>query len=253
MIDGASGPLPSELGLTQKDLGIRSPVQEPPIGDELTRRLREIDESITERHVRGKFKGPIILHGKEQGLKNPNPDYKYYPDDDYNLDPTGQFSVLNDIVRKGVFEADRATGLRRRLAQSHIFAFLGEGNDSLHQANLVMIYPDASLDPYGSGRRNLTVEIYLRIPRGNLQKLVQLVARNRDAVEEFYQIVTDGLDQSTQRYESSQLAFIDLDVLLPAARVKETPHASALRDNTDNPEGIAFVQFTKPHGQVDIA
>lgn len=253
MVDG-TGPPPSELGITPKDMGL-SPTPEPTVNDELTNRLNEIDASIIERHVHSKFRGEVVLRGKSvRGPGSPFLDEILPNDVNYtrDLDPTGQFAALHGLVRKGIFDPRFATKLERLLGNSHVFAVLDD-KDNPSLGTLQFIYPVEGVD--NANRRFLTLEVFLKMPEEKLGELVRILTRNPDAVEQFYQMSTDGLDNSVQRKKSSQVVGIDLKKFMPLERFQgSNVSISQLLDSPPGQEKLDLnrlkvLQYTRPQGQ----
>lgn len=252
MADGTNGPPSSELGVTPKDMGI-SPVPEPAVNDELTARLRKIDASITDRHVHSKFSGNVILHGRTL-KKNSQPTFDEILPSDVayrDIDPTGQFDALHGLVRKGVFYPRGATELERQLGSSHIFAVLDDKNNP-ELGTLQFIYPVEGVDT--ANRPFLTLEVFLKMPSEKLQELVRTLVRNPDTVEQFYQMATNGLDNSVQRRQASQAVGIDLERFMPEERF-QSPNVSLgqlveTRQEKLDMNRLKVLQYTKPQGQV---
>lgn len=274
MPDGTSGPPPAELGLTSKDLGI-SP--------DITTRLNEIDSQITARSIHGKFQGPLVFHGQKllrEGFNsgksqdyitvsavsmkayNPDGQYNSYDDvrglDKINYDPTGQFGGLSELARRGVhsihYDNSGATELERNLGASHVMAFLTD-RDHPESATLMMIYSPYFFDRVD--RPALTMNIYIKLPTNQLFQLLKMIGANPDIAEQFYQVATAGLDQSVQRFKSSQVILVDLKRFMPLERFQHknvqlhqmvTTYPKRL-----NPDGMVTLQYATPHGQIDRA
>lgn len=267
MVDGTNGPPPAELGLTKKDLGI-SP--------DITARLNEIDSQITARFVYGKFQGPLVLHGqqllpagfnsrKSLDYFSVSPERKVegnnemdYIDASFEInrgcDPTGQFTALCQLVLRGIhpFHAHSATELERNLGASHTIGFLID-RDHPESATLMLIYPYEFFDNHF--RPGVLMWVHLKLPTNQLFRLLKMVGANPDVAEQFYQVTTAGLDQSVQRYKSSQVILVDLQRFMPIENFQHdhvqlhqmvTTHPQRL-----NPDGMITLQYTTPHGSID--
>lgn len=75
--------------------------------DPLIDSIEQIDQTITGRYIRGKFKGPVVLHEQQVLPEDFNrslaSDYVIVPNIKYrDLDPTGQFDAVGEMVRSGV-------------------------------------------------------------------------------------------------------------------------------------------------------
>lgn len=254
MADETNGPSPAELGsIPLEDLEV-SPTSESPVNEELTTCLREIDASITARHIQSKFSGDVVLHGELLAKASHPTLIQILPGDvnDRDLDPTGQFGGLTEIVRKGVFDPKGATELEKLFGDSHVFAVLDD-RDNPEFGTLQYIYPVGGVD--NAHRRFLTLEVFLKMPEEKLGELVSILVKNPDAVEQFYQIATNGLDRSVQRRKSSQAVGINLEKFMPEERFQH-PNVglSQLASDSEGQKRLdlsqfTILQYTKPQGQ----
>lgn len=253
MSNGTDGLPSSELGVTPQDMGV--PIPEPAVNDELIARLREIDASITDRHVYSKFSGNVILHGRTLKENSQPARFEVLPDDMdlRHLDPTGHFGAIRDLVLNGISNPRGATELERLLGSSHALAVLTDKNNP-ELGTLQLIYPVEGVDTANRAFRIL--EVYLKMPRERLNELEDLLTQNPDAVEQFYQIATEGLDNSVQRRQASQAIGIELEEFMPAERFQSpNVHWSQVAISQPgqrklNLDSLVVLKYTKPQGQV---
>lgn len=237
MINGADGPTES---------GAR---------EELTARLKEIDGSIFERHIYGKFDGQVTLHGQPVREASKATFFELLPNDTTmdRLDPTGRFTALDQIVRNGLTDPRFATELQRRFAESHVFGILTDLEHDPASGTMGLIYPVEGED--NAGRPHGTLQVFLKMPKERIKELVHIFVTTPDVIEEFYQLATNGLDNSVQRRKLSQAIGVDLRYFMPSENFQAPATipqiaGTATGESRLDLKTYRVLPYSKPQGQV---
>lgn len=225
-------------------------------------KLQEIDKTIRERHIFGKFSGAITLHGQQLTDENfdrhRERDFIVHPPVSmWQFDSSEHIRTLFEIVRSGILKNDR-TGLGSSFANSHVFSYMRDRtNPSMSRIHFAF----ADLNSDAVGRHNGAFVVTLDLPTDSLNQLLPIVKSNPDMANLFYEIATNGLDTSeaTKRPQTTQLALIDLDSMIPEQQLRQKAAPDTSLNQLVNAysgmldrSAISYLNYSKPFGSEHI-
>ncbi len=201
--------------------------------------LQIIDNTINDRRVRGKYRGGLIIHGKQFSPETYNVnttrdvDYELLPliekypgnwEEEIGylrfrnmIDPIQQLFTFGEVISKD--NTDRLQEVSPQginFQESLNIIHFKDAND-LKKTWIAILAPNTQRD--ASSRRTHFAMLFCSIPTNNLENLLNLINKNLDNAERFIQITFAGIDDNimrpTGRIPLNKVAIIDLEKYLP--------------------------------------